>query len=273
MLRSMWNGTVMFGMVSVPVKMYAATQDNDVRTHQVHAKDNGRISYKKVCTTCNEEVPVADIAKAVDVGAGLVVLDDEAITALEPKGAQTIEVDRFVAPHEIDPVYYDKTYYLAPDKIGGKAYALLREAMGSTENVAVTRLTMRGKTRPAVIRVRGDLLMVMTMRWPDEMRAPDIDIPEVSVGSQEVALAKHLISAMTTSFDADAMVDTRRKRLLELVESSPVIPHQRTGVEPTATVHDLMAALHASVAKHTTPEGEPVEPTPIRRTTRKKKTA
>ena len=266
----MWNGTVMFGMVTVPVKMYAATQDNDVKTHQVHGKDNGRINYKKVCAECGEEVAMADIAKAVDTGVGLVVLDEEQLA--EPKAAQTIEVDRFVAPHEIDPMLYDKTYYLAPDKIGGKAYALLREAMGSTDNVAVTRLTMRGKTRPAIVRVLGDLLMVQTMRWPDEVRAPDIDIPEVAVGAQEVELAKHLISAMTGSFNPDELKDTRRVALMQLVESSPVIPHQRKGAPMGGNVHDLMAVLHASVAKFATPDGPTVEPTPIRkpRTTKKK---
>ena len=230
MLRSMWNGTVMFGMVTVPVKMYAATQDNDVRTHQVHAKDNGRINYRKVCSTCNEEVSTAEIGKAVDTGAGLVVLDEQALAALEPKGAQTIEVERFVALAEIDPVLYDKTYYLGPDKVGGKAYALLREAMG--EHVAMTRLTMRGRTRPAIVRCSGDVLVVTTMRWPDEVRAPELDIPEVAVGAQEVALARQLVTAMTGSFDSAELVDTRREQLLSLVESAPVIPHQRTSTEP-----------------------------------------
>jgi DNA end-binding protein Ku len=129
---------------------------------------------------------------------------------------------------------------------------------------------MRGKTRPAVIRVSGETLMVMTMRWPDEVRAPELDIPEVVVGMQEIELARHLITAMTGTFDADDLVDVRRQRLLSLVESAPVIPHQRTTGEPSATVHDLMAALQASVARHST-EGEAVEPTPIRRS--KKKTA
>ena len=264
----MWNGSIQFGMVTVPVKMYAATQDNDVRTHQVHAKDNGRINYRKVCSGCGEEVSTADIAKAVDTGTGLVMLDEAQLAGGSKE--QTIEVDKFVPPSQIDPVLYDKSYYLAPDKIGGKAYALLRQAMSSTENVAVTRLTMRGKTRPAVIRVQDDVLVVTTMRWPDEVRAPELNIPDVAVGAQEVKLAQHLITAMTGTFTPAEMVDDRREKLLALVESSPVIPHQRTAA-PATNVHDLMAVLNASVAKFKA-EGEAVEPTPIRRP-RKKKTA
>jgi DNA end-binding protein Ku len=250
-LRSMWKGTVSFGLVSVPVKMFAATQDNEVKTHMVHTcESHGRISYRKVCASCETEVAYEEIGRAVETEAGMVVLSKEELTALDTASEQVIEVERFVPAEQIDPIMYNKTYYLGPDKAGAKAYVLLSQVMGGTDRVAVAKLTMRGRTHLATMRVSGDVLVVNTLHWPDEVRTPDVGLLPAEVTASEVDMAAHLVTAMTGDWEPGLYTNARREKVLDLIASRDAIPYAAPA-EPTATVHDLMSALKASVLKHT----------------------
>lgn len=256
MLRSMWKGTVSFGLVTVPVKMYAATQDNEIKTsmvhvhHPEHGLGPGRVSYKKWCTSCDAEVAHAELGRAVETEAGLVVLDKAELDALDDSAGQTIEVERFVPAEQIDPIMYAKSYYLGPEKVGVKAYALLTEVMGNTDRVAIGKLTMRGRTHLVTMRVKDNVLVVSTLHWPDEVRTPDVGITPAEVSDAEVMMAGHLVEAMTGDWVPELYRNQRRDKVAELVASREAEPRPVVA-EPVATVHDLMDALKASVLKHT----------------------
>jgi DNA end-binding protein Ku len=249
-LRSMWKGTISFGMVSVPVKMFAATQDNEVKTHMVHTcESHGRINYRKVCASCETEVAYEEIGRAVETEQGMVVLSKEELTALDTANEQVIEVERFVPAEQIDPIMYNKTYYLGPDKAGAKAYALLSTVMSDSERVAVAKLTMRGRTHLATMRVSGDVLVVNTLHWPDEVRTPDVGLVAADVSDAEVNMAGALVTAMTGDWEPEGYTNVRRDKVLELVASRDAVPRPVVA-EPANNVHDLMSALKASVLKH-----------------------
>jgi len=190
------------------------------------------------------------IGRAVETEAGTVVLSKDELTALDADAEQTIEVQRFVPADQVDPVMHDKVYYLGPDKLGAKAYALLATAMGEGNHVAVTRLTMRGRTRLATLRSADGVLVVTTLHWPDEVRTPDVGIKAVELWESEVDVAGQLIAAMTGDFKPDEYVNVRRDKVLELVASRDAVP-VKTAPAPQTNVYDLMAQLKASVAQHT----------------------
>jgi DNA end-binding protein Ku len=268
-VRSMWRGAVSFGLVSIGVKLYSATEDHDIRFHQVHVTDGGRVKYKRVCSVDGEEVEYADIAKGYELPDGqLVVLTDEDLDELPLSTRREIEVLQFVAQEQIDPIHFEKTYYLEPDGVATRPYVLLRTALENAGQVAITKIAIRQRESLAALRVREGVLVLHTMRWPDEIRRPgfaflDEDVP---VRPQELAMAESLIATMAGDFDASAFTDDYREAMAALLEAKqaggqvqavPDTPDSDAGA-----VVDLMSALRRSVeraggaAPATTGDGE-----------------
>lgn len=258
-MRAMWKGSVSFGLVNVPVKMYAATEDHDVRFHQVHAKDGGRIKMKRTCSLDGEPVEYAELAKAYETETGQVVVMDESDFAdLPVPGVREIDVLEFVPTDQVDPLLYDRAYYLEPDARAVKPYALLREALASTDRTAITKVVIRSKTQLAALRVRGDVLVLQTMLWPDEVRAAEFDVldGEVDVRPQELAMAASLVENLSADFDPSQYRDEYREALLAVIErklagGAGVPAAATTGADGggDSLVVDLMAALRESVER------------------------
>src|SRR4028119_553569 len=177
-MRSIWRGAVSFGLVSIGVKLYSATEDKDVRFHQVHAADGGRVKYKRVCSIDGEEIEYGDIAKGYELPDGqLVILTDDDLAEMPLSTRREIEVLQFVDQAEIDPVHFEKTYYLEPDGPATRPYVLLRDALGNTGRVAITKIALRQRESLAALRVKDGVMVLHTMRWPDEIRRPDFAFP------------------------------------------------------------------------------------------------
>ncbi|MGR2752185.1 non-homologous end joining protein Ku [Agromyces arachidis] len=257
-MRAVWKGAVTFGLVNVPVKLYSATEDHDVSLHQVHDKDGGRIRYQRVCEIDGEVVPYQHIDKAYDDGERTVIITDDDLKSLPAERSREIEVVEFVPSEQIDPIMFDRSYYLEPDSASNKAYVLLREALESTERTAVVRMALRQKTRLAALRVFGDVLMVQTLRWSDEVREakfPSLDEP-AKITSKELDLSKQLIESLSADFDPAEFVDDYQEELRTLIraklEQGDAIDTAATfGEQPEeegGEVIDLMEALRQSIA-------------------------
>lgn len=266
MARTIWKGSLNFGLVNVPVGLYPATAEKTVRFHQFEAGTADRIRYKKVNERAGEEVANPDIVRGVELGDGdYVLLSDEELAAAEPVRSRLIELTDFVALTDIDPVYFRATYYLAPEgEAAEKAYALLRSVMASSEKVAIGTLVMRNKEYPVAIRPgEEDVLVLQTLYFPDEIRQPDQELPglprAVALSDKERAMAELLVQSMESPFDPTRYEDTHRQKVEALIEA------KRQGQEivteapaPAAPVVDLMEALTASIdearAKTTAPK-------------------
>jgi DNA end-binding protein Ku len=252
----MWSGHVAFGLVHIPVKMFAATEDRDVSFHQVHLADGGRISYQRVCRTCEQVVPYAEIGKAYEDDAGRrVIVTEEELAGLKVSHGRDIEIVEFVRAEQIDPIHFDRAYYLQPVQGAEKPYVLLRQALQRTDRAAVAMVTIRTRTRLALVRVREDVLVLQTLLWPDEVRSPDfggVSDADVSLRSQESAMADSLVEGLSADFDPTAHHDTYREAILELVTTKlagqDVIAPEAQTPEPGVVV-DLMAALQESVRR------------------------
>jgi DNA end-binding protein Ku len=254
-MRSIWRGAVSFGLVSIGVKLYSATEDRDIRFHQVHAVDGGRIKYKRVCSIDGEDVEYNDIAKGYELPDGqLVILTDEDFEDLPLPTRREIEVLEFVDQEEIDPIYFEKTYYLEPDGPAVRPYVLLRDALDNAGRVAITKIALRQRESLAALRVRDGVLVMHTMRWPDEIRRPDFGFldEDVAVRPQELQMAEALIASMGGEFDPTQFKDDYREALTALLEAKqsggevqPVPEVADTG----AAVVDLMSALRRSVER------------------------
>jgi DNA end-binding protein Ku len=254
-MRSIWRGAVSFGLVSIGVKLYTATEDRDIRFHQVHVEDGGRIKYKRVCSIDGEEVEYNDIAKGYELPDGqLVILTDEDFEDLPLATRREIEVLEFVDQDEIDPIHFEKTYYLEPDGPAVRPYVLLREALENAGQVAITKIAIRQRESLAAMRVREGVLVLHTMRWPDEIRRPDFSFldEDVAVRPQELQMAEALIASMTGDFDPTDFKDEYREALTTLLEAKqsggevqPVPEVADTG----SAVVDLMSALRRSVER------------------------
>ena len=191
-MRAIWKGAVSFGLVSVPVKLYSATESHDVSFRQVHAKDGGRIKYQRVCSIDGEEVAYADIAKGYETEDGeMVILTEDDMAELPSTSSREIAVEKFVPSDQIDPMLFEKSYYLEPEKSGAKPYALLRQALLDADRMAVVTVALRNRTTVAVLRVRDDVIVLQTMMWPDEVRKPDFNIETGEVKDAEVKMAQH----------------------------------------------------------------------------------
>ncbi len=253
MAQTIWKGAVSFGLVSIPVRLYAATEERDVSFRQVHEPDGGRIRYKRVCEKDGEEVQYRDIAKGYELPDGrIVVLTADDFANLPLPSRKTIEVLQFVPAEQIDPAYFARTYYLQADGVGSKPYVLLRDALERVGRVAVVKVALRNRESLAMLRPKDGVLVLQTMLWPDEVRDSSFAAPaeDVDVRAQEVAMAESYIETLSEDFDPSAFSDDYRAALEELVaaKSSGEDVHELETAEPEqGTVVDLMAALKASV--------------------------
>jgi DNA end-binding protein Ku len=255
-MRAMWSGAVSFGLVSVPVKLYSATTNHDVRFHQVHATDGGRIKYKRVCTVDGEEVEYADIVKGYETDDGeLITLTDEDLDSLPMAAGHEIDVIEFVPSDQIDPMLFEKSYYLEPEAKAAKPYALLREALVQTDRMAVVRFALRQRESIAVLRVRDKVIVLQTMLWPDEIREPDFDIldADVELRPQEQTMAASLVESLGADFDPSQFHDDYRDAVEEMIERKRTTGESRPTPVATApadeadSMTDLLSALQASV--------------------------
>jgi DNA end-binding protein Ku len=251
-MRSIWKGAISFGLVTIPVKVYSATEQRDVSFHQVHRTDGGRIKYRRVCTVDGEEVAYADVAKGYELPGGeVVVLTDEDFADLPLSTSRRIDVLQFAAADQVDPIYFNKSYYLEPDAQGDKPYVLLRDALESSGRVAVVKVALRQRESLATLRVRNGIFVLETMLWPDEIRTPDFPFLEedVEVRSQELAMASSLIETMAGDFDPSDYKDAYREALQAVIEAKAegreVVQPAEAQEEPAAA--DLLSALRASV--------------------------
>ncbi len=259
-MRSIWKGSISFGLVNVPVRVYSATESHDVSLHQVHDKDGGRIRYQRKCEVCGEVVAYEDIAKAYDDGENTVVLTAEDFASLPAESSKEIEVVEFVPAKQIDPIRLDKAYYLEPDASALKPYTLLRRALEDTERSAVVRFALRQKTRLAVLRVRDKALLLQTMLWDDEIRAAEFDVLETvpRISAKERDMASQLVDSLAGTFDPSEYTDDYQEQLRTLVEAKL---EQGETLDTSATfgvseedgedaeVVDLMEALQRSVER------------------------
>jgi DNA end-binding protein Ku len=256
MARAIWSGAISFGLVNVPIKLYSATSPKTVRFHQLHDRDGVRIQQKRVCPADGEEVPYEHIVKGFEITPDrYVIVRQEELDALDPRHTKTIDIEAFVQLSEIDPVYYDNAYHLAPATGGAKAYALLLSAMESAGKVAIGRFVLRTRQQICALRPADGVLVLSTMLFGDEVNAPErLDelegLADVEANEREVAMAQQLIESLTTPFDPTAYRDEYRERVLELIERKAA--GEEIAVQPApeapAAVPDLMAALEASVA-------------------------
>lgn len=256
-MRSTWNGQIAFGLVTIPVRLYSATESKSLAFHQVHEKDGGQVRYKRVCEVDGEEVPYPEIAKGYETDDGaLVVLTDRDLAAMPVPAAKTAEVLEFVPLEAIDPIYFDKTYLVEPQKAAAKPYLLLRDALQKSGRVAVAKIALRQRESLAVLRVHADVLVVSTMLWPDEVRAPEFEFlaeehPEIR--PQEMSMAATLIESMSDDvFDPAKYHDTYREAVAKLVAdkiagNEVIAPPAPAGADEE--VADLLAALSASVER------------------------
>lgn len=252
-VRAIWKGAISFGLVTIPVKLYSATEEKDVTFHQVRRSDGSRIKYKRVAAADGEEVQYGDIAKGYELPTGeTVVLTDEDFKDLPLTTSRAIDVLQFVPLEEVDPIYFSKSYYLEPEKNGTKPYVLLREALERSGRVAVVKVALRNRESLATLRVRDGVFVLETMLWPDEVRTPDFAFldDDVEVREQELAMAGSLIETLTGDFDPTQFTDSYREALQAVIDAKvqgrEVV--QPEGAQPTSgTVVDLMAALRASV--------------------------
>jgi DNA end-binding protein Ku len=267
-VRSIWKGAISFGLVTIPVKLYSATETKDVSFHQVRRSDGSRIRYKRVAQADGEEVPYGEIAKGYELSSGeTVVLTDEDFADLPLTTNRTIDVLQFVPFEEVDPIFFEKSYYLEPDKAGVKPYVLLREALQQSGKVAIVKVALRNRESLATVRVRDGVFVLETMLWPDEVRQPDFPFldEDVEIRPQELAMAASLIETLSGDFDPSQYKDSYREALNAVIEAK-VAGHEVTQPEqaqPTSgTVVDLMAALRASVEAAKRTRGETADAAP-----------
>jgi DNA end-binding protein Ku len=276
-MRAIWKGAVSFGLVSIGVKLYSATEEKDIRFHQVHRADGGRIRYKRVCEVCGEEVSYDDIAKGYDLGGGeMVMLTDEDFADLPLSTSRAIDVLEFVPAEQVDPILYNKAYYLEPEGVSGKPYVLLRDALTDSDRVAIVKVALRQREQLATLRVREGVLVLNTMLWPDEVRSASFDFlsEDITVRPQELQMAASLIESMAGDFKPDEFTDEYRDALQKVIEAKvsgkEIVAAPPVEEAPSGAI-DLMAALRASVDRARAAresgrpgdEREPVAPTPI----------
>jgi DNA end-binding protein Ku len=256
MARAIWSGAISFGLVNVPVKLYSATSPKTVRFHQLSSKTGVRIRQKRVDPSTDEEVAYEDIVKGYEITPDhYVMIDPDELDALDPKATKTIDIEEFVSLEEIDPIYYDHSYYLAPTAGGAKPYRLLLDAMRESGKVGIGKVVLRSKQQLCALRPTGDVLTLTTMLWGDEVLAPDrLDelesVEEAEASGRELKMAEQLIDSLSAEWDPSEFKDEYREQVLDLIERKAAgeeIAVQPQAEEPAAAP-DLMAALEASLA-------------------------
>jgi DNA end-binding protein Ku len=253
MPRAIWSGAVSFGLVNVPIKLVTATSSKDIRFNQLHETDGGRINQKRVCSVDGEEVDYSEIVKGYDLGGGrYVIIDPEELRSIDPEASRTIDIEEFVDLAEIDPIYFEHTYYLVPEDRAVKPYALLVDAMAGTGKVALGKFVLRSKQYLAALRPKDGVLVLSTLLFADEViSTADLDVPtSTKTSDRELAMAKQLVESLSAPFDLTKYRDDYRERVMELIEQKAegVEITQSPESAPVAPVVDLMAALEASLA-------------------------
>jgi DNA end-binding protein Ku len=256
MARAIWSGSISFGLVNIPVKLYSAVQRKTVRFHQLDSKDNTRIQQKRVNPASGDEVPYEQLVKGYEISPDrYVVIEPDELESLQPEKTRTIDIEAFVDLEQIDPIYYDHPYYLLPDKGAEKAYALLLQAMKDANKVGIARVVIRSKENLVAVRPRDGILTMETLLFGDEVIPPDSfdelpDGKDAKASKKEVEMAKQLIDSLATEFDPDEYRDTYRDAVLEMIErksEGEEIVTQPAEEAPAEEVPDLMAALEASI--------------------------
>ncbi|MCW2790558.1 MAG: Ku protein [Aeromicrobium sp.] len=276
-MRSIWKGAISFGLVSVPVKVYSATESHDVSLHQVHGKDGGRIRYQRRCEVCGEVVDYKDIDKAYDNGEQTVVLTDKDLASLPAERNHEIEVVEFVPADQVDLLRLDRAYYLEPEAKTLKQYTLLRRALEDSDRTAIVRFALRQKTRLAALRVKGDVLLLQTLLWDDEVRDPSFDVLKESpqISQKERDMAAQLVDSLAGDFDSSQFTDEYQEQLRTLVEAKleqgDTLDTSTTFGESDedtddAEVVDLMEALKRSVDRKKAARSGDAAETPAKKT-------
>jgi DNA end-binding protein Ku len=255
MPRAIWSGAVSFGLVNVPIKLVSATSSKDIRFNQLHDADGGRINQKRVCSVDGEEVDYNHIVKGYDLGGGrYVIIDPEELRSIDPEASRTIDIEEFVDLAEIDPIYFEHTYYLVPEERAAKPYALLVEAMAGTGKVALGKFVLRSKQYLAALRPKDGVLVLSTMLFADEVIATaDLEVATAGAtkpSERELNMARQLVESLSAPFDPTKYRDDYRERVIELIEQKAEGAEIAQAPEsaPAAPVVDLMAALEASLA-------------------------
>ncbi|SEL42031.1 non-homologous end joining protein Ku [Rhodococcus maanshanensis] len=256
-MRSIWKGSIAFGLVNVPVKVYTATEDHDIRFHQVHGADGGRIKYNRVCQECGKTIQFADIDKAYSSEDGTqVILTDEDFDELPAAEKHEIPVLQFVPSEQIDPILFEKSYYLEPDSASPKAYQLLASTLTESDRTALVHFTLRQRTRLAALRVRDGVLVIQTLLWPDEVRAAEFETLDKAAApsDKELAMAKSLVESMSEDFEPESYTDEYQIQLQKMLDEAiknggkkVTPPEAVVAAKEDAEVVDLVAALQRSV--------------------------
>ncbi|HEY9395952.1 Ku protein [Nocardioides sp. NPDC006303] len=265
-MRAIWKGAVSFGLVSVPVKLYSATESHDVSFRQVHQSDGGRIRYQRICSIDGEEVPYSEIAKGYETEDGeMVVLTDDDFANLPTTSSREIAVEKFVPSDQIDPMLFEKSYYLEPENTGVKPYALLRQALLEADRVALVTVALRQRTTVAALRVRptdnGDVIVLQTMMWPDEIRVPDFKVEAGEIKDSEIKMANMLVETLAGDFHPEEFSDDYASAVEEMVKAKiegGEVERTPTSTKTSGEVVDLLAALQRSVADAKKSRGEKV---------------
>jgi len=278
-MRSIWKGSLSFGLVNVPVKLYSATEDHDVSLHQVHDADGGRIRYKRVCEIDGETVDYEHIAKAYVDGEQTVILTDDDLAALPVERSKDIDVVEFVPTSQIDPIMFEKSYYLSPDSKSTKAYVLLMRTLEESDRTAIVKFALRQKTRLAALRVRDGVLTMQTLLWDDEVREarfPELD-DAPSLTDAELKMSKQLVESFASDFTPEKFTDDYQEQLRTLIEAKL---EQGDALDTEATfgretegggeVLDLMDALKRSVEKRRGDAAPAKKKAPAKKTATKK---
>jgi len=259
-MRAIWKGAIAFGLVNVPVKVYSATEDHDISLHQVHNADGGRIRYQRRCEVCSKIVDYEDIDKAYEDDGRTVVLSREELKSIPAENSHEIDVVQFVPAEQLDPMSFEKSYYLEPDSKSPKAYVLLRRALEDTDRVAIVQFALRDKTRLGALRIRGDVLVLQALLWADEVREASFPSLEttIRISAQEREMSAALVDSMAADFEPDQFTDDYQLQLRQLIEAKlekgESLDTEETFGVPAAEagsgeVIDLMEALKRSLEK------------------------
>ncbi len=283
-MRAIWKGAVSFGLVNVPVRLFSATETHDVQFRQVHEKDGGRIRYQRICSIDGEEVPYADIAKGYETSDGrMVILTDEDLKTLPSRSSKEISIEKFVPSEQIDPLLLDKSYYLEPEKTALKPYVLLRDALEKADRMALVTVAIRTRMTLAVLRVREGVIVLQTLLWADEVRAPDFEVltEDTHATRKELAMASSLVDSLAGDYEPDEFEDDYAAAVEALVESKiegGEVTAPESAPEEETEVVDLLAALQRSVdaakaARRDAPEPASDEKKPAKKASKAKKRA
>ncbi|SEJ49559.1 DNA end-binding protein Ku [Arthrobacter sp. yr096] len=259
-MRAIWKGSIAFGLVNVPVKLYSATEDHDIGLHQVHNKDGGRIRYQRKCEICSEVVAYEDIDKAYEEEGRTVVLTAAELKSLPEENSREIEVVEFIPAEQLDPIMYERSYFLEPDSKSPKAYMLLRQTLEDTDRIAIVQYALRQKTRLGALRVRDDVLLLQALLWGDEVREakfPSLET-DIKISDKELEMSSALVESMAHDFDPDSYTDDYQAQLKTLIEAKlekgEALDTEATfgvveGEGEGGDVIDLMEALKRSLDK------------------------